>query len=309
MRPSGYRDHSLLASRAKGAIPALVLMVVAVAASGIAAEAQSARDKLADSKQRVRQKAQQLDDLVARYEEMWDRLAAARSDLQRTEKAARGIAKRLLENKEAAVRTARRLYQAGSNLDLQMLMSTDDLSQIEGRLHYVQSAHKAYLSVFERLRVDSRLLDAKLAELERKHASIGRQFSHLVTLRERLETELARERARVAKLTDEVAAREAAAPSPPPPPPPEPPEPPEPPQPVYSANWDAIAQCESSGRWHLDAYYDGGLQFHPDTWIAFGGGKYAAYAWQASRLEQIAIAEKVLAAQGPGAWPNCFVPA
>jgi hypothetical protein len=306
MRPSAYRDHSLHASRAKGAIPALVFMLVAVAASGIAADAQSASDKLADSKQRVRQKAQQLDDLVARYEEMWDRLAAARSDLQRTEKAARGIAKRLLENKEAAVRTARRLYQAGSNLDLQMLMSTDDLSQIEGRLHYVQSAHKAYLSVFERLRVDSRLLDAKLAELERKHASIGRQFSHLIALRERLEAELARERARVDELTDEAAAREAAAPSPPPPPPPEPPEPP---QPVYSANWDAIAQCESSGRWHLDAYYDGGLQFHPDTWIAFGGGKYAAYAWQASRLEQIAIAEKVLAAQGPDAWPNCFVPA
>jgi hypothetical protein len=313
MRPSGYRAHSFLGSRAKGALPALIFMVVAVAASGIAipTDAQTASDKLADSKQRVRLKEQQLDDLTARYDEMWDRLAAARSDLQRTEKAARGIAKRLLENKEAAVRTARRLYQAGSNLDLQMLMSTDDLSQIEGRLHYVQSAHKVYLSVFERLRVDSRLLDAKLAELERKHASIGRQFSHLITLRERLETELARERARVAELADEVAAREAAAPSPPapPPPPPEPPEPPQPPQPVYSANWDAIAQCESSGRWHLDAYYDGGLQFHPDTWIAFGGGKYAAYAWQASRLEQIAIAEKVLAAQGPGAWPNCFVPA
>jgi Transglycosylase-like domain len=240
---------------------------------------------------------------------MWDRLTAARSDLQRTERVARGIARRLIETKKAAVRTARRLYEADTNLDLQMLMSTDELSQIEGRMHYVQSAHKAYLELFERLRVDSRLLDAKLAELDRKHASLQRQFGYLVALRERLETELASERARVEELTDEVAARDAAAPSPPPLPPPPPSPSPPPPTPVYSANWDAIAQCESGGRWHLDGYYDGGLQFHPDTWIGFGGGRYAAYAWQASRLEQIAIAEKVLKAQGPGAWPNCFVPA
>ena len=286
-------------------------MLVAVTASGIAVPsgAETARNKLAISQQRVEQRERDLDDLLARYEAMWDRMAAARADLQRTERAARGIARRLIENKKAAVRTARRLYEAGSNLDLQMLMSTDDLTQIEGRMHYVQSAHKAYLSVFERLRVDSRLLDAKLADLDRKHAAIQRQFEGLVALRERLETRLANERARVEELSDEVAAREAAAPARTPPPPPPPSPSPPPPTQVYGANWDAIAQCESGGRWHLDSYYDGGLQFHPDTWIAFGGGKYAAYAWQASRLEQIAIAEKVLAAQGPDAWPNCFVPA
>ena len=42
------------------------------------------------------------------------------------------------------------------------------------------------------------------------------------------------------------------------------------------------------------------------TWLGYGGGKYARYAWQASPAEQIAIAEKVLADQGPGAWPHCF---
>ncbi|MGH2790073.1 MAG: transglycosylase family protein, partial [Actinomycetota bacterium] len=72
------------------------------------------------------------------------------------------------------------------------------------------------------------------------------------------------------------------------------------------ADWDLIAQCESSGNWHIDALYDGGLQFDPDTWLQFGGGRYARYAWQASREQQIAIAERVLDGQGPGAWPNCF---
>jgi hypothetical protein len=73
-----------------------------------------------------------------------------------------------------------------------------------------------------------------------------------------------------------------------------------------SVNWDAIAQCESGGNWALDSTYDGGLQFHPSTWLGYGGGRYARYAWQASREQQIAIAERVLAAQGPSAWPHCF---
>jgi hypothetical protein len=87
-----------------------------------------------------------------------------------------------------------------------------------------------------------------------------------------------------------------------PPPPPSPP----PPPPSSEADWDAIAMCESGGDWHIDSTYDGGLQFHPDTWLAYGGGRYARYAWQATREQQIAIAERVLAAQGPGAWPVCF---
>jgi nucleoid-associated protein YgaU len=74
-----------------------------------------------------------------------------------------------------------------------------------------------------------------------------------------------------------------------------------------SVNWDAIAQCESSGNWHINTgngYY-GGLQFSRSTWSAYGGGRYASTANNASRTEQIAIAEKVLGSQGIGAWPVC----
>ncbi|HDM2445064.1 TPA: DUF3235 domain-containing protein, partial [Staphylococcus aureus] len=51
--------------------------------------------------------------------------------------------------------------------------------------------------------------------------------------------------------------------------------------------------------------YYGGLQFSGQTWSAFGGGQYAPTANQATREQQIAIAEKVLASQGWGAWPAC----
>ncbi|SFT45150.1 LysM domain-containing protein [Actinopolyspora lacussalsi subsp. righensis] len=77
--------------------------------------------------------------------------------------------------------------------------------------------------------------------------------------------------------------------------------------PASAADWDELAQCESSGDWHINTgngFY-GGLQFTPSTWSAFGGDQYAPNAHQASRAEQIAIAKKVLAQQGPGAWPGC----
>lgn len=73
------------------------------------------------------------------------------------------------------------------------------------------------------------------------------------------------------------------------------------------STWDALAQCESGGNWSINTgngFY-GGLQFTASTWNAFGGGQYASQANYASRSEQIAIAEKVLAGQGWGAWPSC----
>lgn len=71
--------------------------------------------------------------------------------------------------------------------------------------------------------------------------------------------------------------------------------------------WDAIAQCESTGNWAINTGngFSGGLQFTPSTWLAFGGGQYAPMAYMATREQQIAVAEKVQAAQGWGAWPAC----
>jgi resuscitation-promoting factor RpfA len=71
--------------------------------------------------------------------------------------------------------------------------------------------------------------------------------------------------------------------------------------------WDKVAQCESGGRWNVDTGngYNGGLQFSPSTWMAYGGGQFSSSAANASREQQIVVAERVLAAQGWKAWPVC----
>ncbi|WP_342742793.1 transglycosylase family protein [Streptomyces indicus] len=72
-------------------------------------------------------------------------------------------------------------------------------------------------------------------------------------------------------------------------------------------NWDRLADCESGGVWSANfgnGYY-GGLQFDQTTWEEFGGLDYAPTADLASRSEQIAVAEKVYAAQGAQAWATC----
>lgn len=74
--------------------------------------------------------------------------------------------------------------------------------------------------------------------------------------------------------------------------------------PASTSTWDALAECESSGDWSINTGngYSGGLQFAPSTWRAYGG---EGSAHNASRTEQIAVAERVLDGQGWGAWPAC----
>ncbi|MEU8639956.1 transglycosylase family protein [Amycolatopsis sp. NPDC048633] len=75
-----------------------------------------------------------------------------------------------------------------------------------------------------------------------------------------------------------------------------------------ASSWDRIAKCESGGNWATNTgngYY-GGLQFDKRTWDAYGGDQYANLPHQASREQQIAVAEKVRDARGGyGAWPVC----
>ena len=76
---------------------------------------------------------------------------------------------------------------------------------------------------------------------------------------------------------------------------------------IAAPDWDELAECESSGNWSTNTgngYY-GGVQFSDSTWDAYGGEAYAPRADQATREQQIAIAEKTLAGQGHGAWPGC----
>ena len=73
--------------------------------------------------------------------------------------------------------------------------------------------------------------------------------------------------------------------------------------------WDALAQCESGGNWAINTgRYEGGLQFLNSTWLANGGGSFAQRAYQATREQQIAVAETLLARTGgrySASWPAC----
>lgn len=81
-------------------------------------------------------------------------------------------------------------------------------------------------------------------------------------------------------------------------------------QPPWSADWNAIAQGESGGNWGINTGngYSGGLQFSPSSWEAAGGTQFAPSAHQATPYQQAMTAENLLGMQGPGAWPNTFVP-
>ncbi|OBB28081.1 transglycosylase family protein [Mycolicibacterium elephantis] len=74
--------------------------------------------------------------------------------------------------------------------------------------------------------------------------------------------------------------------------------------------WDQVARCESGGNWAINTGngYHGGLQFAPGTWASHGGKEFAPAAHLATKEEQIAVAERVLATQGKGAWPSCGGP-
>lgn len=70
-------------------------------------------------------------------------------------------------------------------------------------------------------------------------------------------------------------------------------------------DWEAIAQCESGGNWTADTGNGdyGGLQITEETWGANGGGP--GLPSQYSPAAQVAVGNRIMATQGPGAWPTC----
>lgn len=72
--------------------------------------------------------------------------------------------------------------------------------------------------------------------------------------------------------------------------------------------WDALAYCESGNRADyppVSGGFSGLLMFHTGTWLANGGGEYAADAWLATRDQQIEIALRLWRVRGWQPWPGC----
>jgi len=74
-------------------------------------------------------------------------------------------------------------------------------------------------------------------------------------------------------------------------------------------NWDNVARCESGGQWHhppvTNRYgtFSGGLMIMNSAWRQFGGTQFAPLAYQASREQQIIVAERIAARVGAArAW-------
>ncbi len=88
-------------------------------------------------------------------------------------------------------------------------------------------------------------------------------------------------------------------------------------------DWERLADCESgdwdrdgvpepdSARWDYGLEFDhgdifeGGLNFHPDTWGSFRDDDMPSHAGRADPVEEIEVAERVLDEQGWDAWPVC----
>ncbi|HKH25514.1 MAG TPA: transglycosylase family protein [Acidimicrobiia bacterium] len=67
--------------------------------------------------------------------------------------------------------------------------------------------------------------------------------------------------------------------------------------------WDAIAACETQGNWSMrGSSFSGGVGFANTAWSSFGGHEFAPNAGQATREQQIIVAERIRARVGMGAW-------
>jgi hypothetical protein len=213
----------------------------------------------------------------------------------------------------------RQMLERAAFLDIVGEHRTAVLTVVQGareRADEAQDAARSAVAEAERSRQSAEAAwdtaEAARSEAEQVAANLRRE-------QDAVQAELDRARNELVDLQGRLAPPEPApAPAPPPadppaggpqapapqaPPPPAPPAPPAP----SGHNWDAVAQCESGGNWSINTgngYY-GGLQFSQSTWAGFGGTAYAPRADLASKAQQIAVAERVLAVQGAGAWPTC----
>ena len=293
---------------------ALSIALVAVGATG---SISAAADDLDSARARLAELSGDLEDVTDRYVEARAHLVDLNEMMDVRAAQVERRARSLLRYQKDAEALAIEMYKGGNSIGaIEGVLSSETMADMDRTTAYLEFSGEDQQRVIEVIANDTAELEYELDLLDAQRAEAQKTFDELGDIQVTIEEDAAQVEAEVAQLeaerAEELAAERAAAEAAAeaaqqvvvdsPPPSITPPAP----APSSEADWDAIAMCESGGNWHIDSTYDGGLQFHPQTWLGYGGGRYARYAWQATREQQIAIAERVLAAQGPGAWPNCF---
>jgi hypothetical protein len=300
---------------------------VAAAADDVAAQVTQLLEQMGAAQAAADQATTRAASAQAEVDTMQQAAAAARVAAEAAAAEAQRAETDLAGARDAVARFARSSYMSGSSSPLlESLLTASGPEQIVQRAALLDAAgsyRSTAVSVASTARERAvetqtdaqsalteadRLQDAALAELasaEEARTAATRVVADLQDRQNAAENELRQARATLVDLQEQrdaalPASRSSSSP-------------PAPtggggPVPASSGrDWDAVAQCESGGNWSINTgngYY-GGLQFSASTWQGFGGAQYAPRADLATREQQIAVAEQVLAAQGKGAWPTC----
>jgi Transglycosylase-like domain len=266
---------------------------------------------------------------LARVEAQQQAQRTAQADARAADVAAQQAQGELAEARDDVATFARQSYMAGSTSPLLVsLLTADGPAQAMERAALLDAAGASRstavttaVSAQDAAAAARAAATDALAEADRSQQAADAALASAEAVRDAAEQQVSDLRTAQAAMQDRLEeARAALAPPPatPPAPPATPaptpapaptpgPAPAPPPAPSSGHDWDAVARCESGGNWSINTgngYY-GGLQFSQSTWAAFGGTAYAPRADLATKAQQIAVAERTLAAQGPGAWPTC----
>jgi peptidoglycan DL-endopeptidase CwlO len=188
----------------------LAIFNLSASAPSLAAPSKS---QLADAKARLQQLEADFELAVEHYDAVHERLTKIRAQMARTEDEIARIRKRIRTRVAIAVDLARELYMSGQADALEAVLSSTNLSEIESRLHYLQSSEKRQTQVFERLAIDRQTLDQKLTDLAVARHKATADQAQLARLKSSIESKVASQKGTIDRLNRQIAAaaRRAAA--------------------------------------------------------------------------------------------------
>lgn len=201
-----------LVRRAGVAILATSLSVPAFLGTGASFAAPS-RAEVEQAKDRLMQLEREFQLVSERYNLARDRLTSLRARIASGELVVRDLERRMGKKQAAAIQLATELYKTGPGAQVEAVLSSDSLAQMDARVHYLQSSETAQARVFERLAADRSRLDAELRRLEVARAVALKTEQRLAALRAQLDQKVAAQRDEIAELNAQIerAERRAAA--------------------------------------------------------------------------------------------------